>query len=266
MDLHDFADVAENYDYYLPEVVKGSYYLDGFEEFHLSLAEKYGSDGILDIACGTGTLTISLAKRGYSVTALDLSAPMISVTKEKLQKESLGAELHTANMTDFVIDRNFSLAIIARSGFMHLLTAKEQRQALMNIREHLTTNGVLTFNHFQPYPIIQAQQMRSSPEDYSFRAEYINSEGNLERISEALTYDYITQIMSGHWKFETLGADGIVTSSRTRPQAMRHTYRQEMEYLFELCGFEIMDVYNNYRFEAATNNFIWVVKKLGYKQ
>ena len=261
MDLHDYADVAMNYDNFLPEVVKNSYYLNGFEEFHLTLAKQYGDHGILDIACGTGALTIPLAKAGYDVTALDLSAPMVEVTKKKLYDENLHAELLTANMTDFTIQRRFSLAIIARSGFMHLLTAKEQRETLVNIRGHLTDGGVLTFNHFQPFPIIQAKQMQSSPDDYNFRAEYINNEGAKERIFEALTYNHLTQVMSGNWKFEMLDANGDIIDTRIRPQAMRHTYRQEMEYLFELCGFEVIDVYNDYCYCAAKDNFIWVVKK-----
>lgn len=45
MDLHDFPDVAINYDHFLPEVTKNSYYLNGFEEFHLT--ESYEKRGIL---------------------------------------------------------------------------------------------------------------------------------------------------------------------------------------------------------------------------
>ena len=33
MDLHDFADVAKNYDFYLDKIIAGDY--GGFEEFHL---------------------------------------------------------------------------------------------------------------------------------------------------------------------------------------------------------------------------------------
>jgi SAM-dependent methyltransferase len=260
MDLHEYADVAMNYDYYLPEIVKGSYYLSGFEQFHLSLAERYGGSGVLDIACGTGALTVPLAKAGFGVAALDLSAPMIEVTAGKLQKEGLNADLLVSNMTSFRINRKFSLAIIARSGFMHLLTAAEQRQALDNIRDHLTAGGILTFNHFQPHPAMQAKQMQSAPDDYCARAEYVNNEGQRERISEALSYDYVTQVMRGNWKFETLDGDGNVTATRVRPQAMRHTYRQEMEYLLELCGFDIVDVYNDYNRAPAYNNYIWVAK------
>lgn len=258
MDLHDFADVALNYDCYLPALGANK---DGFEDFHLTLAGKYGQDGVLDIACGTGVLTIPLVKAGYAVTALDLSAAMIDVTKEKLCSENLNADLVVANMIDFKIDRKFSLAIIARSGFMHLLTSKEQRQTLMNIKEHLIDGGVLTLNTFQPYPVIQTEQMISTSDEYYLRSEYINHEGKKERIYNAATYDYITQIMRGNWKFETLDDNGNVTETRIRPLAMRNTYRQEMEYLFELCGYEIVDVYNNYCYDEAKDNFIWVVRR-----
>ena len=261
MDLHDFADVATNYDYFLPELVKDTYYLDGFEDFHLSLAEKYGGKGILDIACGTGALTIPLVKAGYDVVAFDLSGPMVDVTKEKLFKENLQANLLVTNMTNFQMDRRFSLAIIARSGFMHLTTPKEQRQTLLNIREHLTDGGVLTLNHFQPHPAIQIEQMNASPDEYYLRSEYVNHEGKKERIFNAFTYDHITQIMRGSWKFETMDDEGNVIDVRIRPAAMRHTYRQEMEYLFELCKYEILAVYNNYCYYEARDNFIWVVRK-----
>jgi SAM-dependent methyltransferase len=260
MDLHDYADVAQNYDHFLPEVVNDAY-LKGFEEFHLSLAEKYGKDGVLDIACGTGALTIPLVKAGYDVTALDLSAPMVEVTQDKLQVEGLKTDVFVANMTDFQIPRKFSLAIIARSGFMHLLTAGEQRQTLMNIREHLTDGGALTFNHFQPFPIIQAEQMKAAPDEYFLRSEYINHEGKRERIYNAVTYDHIKQVQAGSLKFETLDDDGNLTDSRIRPWAMRHTYRQEMEYLFELCGYEIVGVYDNYCYDEARGMLIWVVRK-----
>jgi len=261
MDLHDYADVAMNYDFYLPALSSGEQHLGGFEAFHLALAEEYGGKGILDVACGTGALTVPLAKAGYDVAAFDLSAPMVEITAEKLRRENLKAELFAANMTDFKIPRAFSLAIVARGGFMHLLTAAEQRRALMNIKEHLVDGGVLTLSHFQPYPVIQAVQMKSVPDEYNFRAEYTNGDGARERISDFGVYDHIAQVMRGKWKFETLDGGGNVVSTRIRPIAIRHTYRQEMEYLLELCGYEVIDVYNNYRYEPARDYFVWVVKK-----
>jgi SAM-dependent methyltransferase len=258
MDLHDFEDVAANYDWYIPALGLNT---AGFEDFHLSLAAEYGSQGILDIACGTGALTVPLAAAGFDVTALDLSEPMLSVLREKLRCNDLDIQLIQANMTDFEAGRKFSLAIIARSGFMHLLTPDEQRRALLTIRSHLTEGGVLTLNTFQPYPPLQAQQMNASPEDYFLRAEYVNALGQKERIYNVFCYDYMTQVMRGSWKFETLDNHGRVAETRIRPLAMRHTNRQEMAYLFELCGYDILAVYGDYERNPTKGNFIWVVRR-----
>ncbi len=103
--------------------------------------------------------------------------------------------------------------------------------------------------------------MKSNQDEYYLRSEYTNHEGKKERIYNAATYDYITQIMHGSWKFETLDDNGNIIDTRVRPLAMRHTYRQEMEYLFELCGYEIVTVYNDYCYGEAKDNFIWMVRK-----
>ena len=47
---------------------------------------------------------------------------------------------------------------------------------------------------------------------------------------------------------------------------MRQTYRQEMYYLAELCGFEVQALYQDYEFDPAEedrcqHNLIWVLKK-----
>ena len=70
--------------------------------------------------------------------------------------------------------------------------------------------------------------------------------------------------MSGNWKFETLDENGAVTEERIRPLKMRQTYRQEMRYLLELTGYEIVNVYGGYKKESAdgaAHNVIWCVRK-----
>ena len=52
--------------------------------------------------------------------------------------------------------------------------------------------------------------------------------------------------MHGNWKFETYDESGKIIAERIRPLTMRQTYRQEMKWLIELCGFEIVDIYKNY--------------------
>lgn len=228
MDLHDYSDVAENYDLYLDVMYKNQDNHEGFQDFYLDLAREYGQGGCIDIALG------------------------------------LNLKIFPANMTEFKSNKKYSLAIIARSGFMHLTTPELQRAALLNIRENLVDGGILTLNTFDPHPYFQAQQMNTKDTDYSFRLEYVNKNGQKEKIYNAIGYDPTTQIMSGNWKFETLDDAGNVIEERIRPLKMRQTYRQEMKYLVELFGFEVVTIYGDYHktvAETVAKNVIWVLKK-----
>ena len=84
--------------------------------------------------------------------------------------------------------------------------------------------------------------MQTKDTDYSFRLEYTNKQGKREKIYNAISYDPHTQVLSGNWKFETIDENGEVIDERIRPLKMRQTYRQEMKYLLELTGYEIVNV------------------------
>ena len=263
-DLHDYNDVAENYDLYLDVMNSNEANYGGFLDFYLDFAKEYGENGVIDIACGTGAVLLHLAENGIYADGTDLSQAMCRVADEKAKAKGFNLNIFPANMTEFKSDKKYSCAIIARSGFMHLLTPDLQREALLNIRENLVDGGLLTFNTFDPNPIFQAKQMNTKDTDYLFRLEYINSQGKREKIYNAISYDPHTQIMSGNWKFETVDDNGEIIETRIRPLKMRQTYRQEMKYLLELTGYEIINVYGGYHKETddtLANNVIWCVRK-----
>ena len=273
MDLHDYRDVAENYDRYLaalfpPENSRYEYFLP----FYYDLAVKYGSGGVVDIACGTGAVLLYLAERGIDADGTDLSGEMCRVAAAKAEALGLKVNVYPADMTKFRSGRKYTLAIIARSGFMHLPTSDKQLEALTNIRAQLAEGGILTFNTFDPWPPHQAQQMGTTPEDYTLRVEYMNSEGRRERIYNAIAYNPYTQQMYGNWKFETLDDAGAVIGERVRPLLMRQTYRSEIFLLAKLSGFEVTDIYRGYHGDredladpASASGYrgdlIWILKK-----
>lgn len=272
MDLHDYKDVAENYDRYLEVMYSEFDSHEGFQEFYLELAKKYGQGGVVDIACGTGAVLLYLAERGIEIDGTDLSEEMCKVAASKAAAKNLDLNIFPADMTKFNSGRKYSLAIIARSGFMHLPSSELQKEALMNIKEQLLPGGILTFNTFDPWPIFQAEQMNSTPDDYSFRLEYVNSNGNKEKIYNAISYNPYLQHMYGNWKFVEYDQEGNVIGERIRPLLMRQTYRSEIFLLAELCGFEVLDIYRGYLgdkedlsdpMSAAKykSNLIWILKK-----
>lgn len=263
MDLHDYKDVAENYDLYLDVMFANNNLVGGFVDFYRSLAEEYGAGGVIDIACGTGAVLLPLAEAGFDIDGTDLSEAMCNVAKSKAESMGLNLNIFPADMTDFRSNRKYSLAIIARSGFMHLPTPELQRAALLNIRENLEDGGVLTLNTFAPHPFVQAEQMKTKDTDFSFRLEYVNKDGLREKIYNAISYDPQTQIMAGNWKFETYDDAGNIIAERIRPLKMRQTYKQEFLYLAELCGFEVINIYSDYRKSTEeTGNYLWLLKKV----
>lgn len=151
MDLHDYNDVASNYDKYINELV-GMSRFDNHTciEFHLELAKEYGSDGIIDIACGTGLIMLPLLKEGYNVTGIDISEEMINQTSMKIENEGIDKNynLICSSMAEFQLKELASLAIIPRSGFLHLIRQDDQISALKSINKNLVMDGILSLNTF----------------------------------------------------------------------------------------------------------------------
>lgn len=62
-----------------------------------------------------------LADNGIMADGTDLSEAMCRGCSEKAKSKGYNLNIFPANMTEFNSDRKYSCAIIARSGFMHLI-------------------------------------------------------------------------------------------------------------------------------------------------
>ena len=264
MDLHDFADVAENYDHYVQTLVGEA---DGVVDFHLELAREHGAGGIVDIACGTGVTLIPLAQAGYRVMGLDLSAAMIEVLQRKLDapppEQRSRASGMVANMTDFALPERVSLAMIPRSGFLHLLTPEDQERALRCIHRELLPGGVLTFNSVDPNLAYIAQNLKHKQPAAFQRAQYTNHRGNREVLWNRVAFDPMQQRIEAEWIFEEYNAAGELIERRVRPLRMRYSFEPELSHLLRLCGFRVLAQYGSYTREPRQSGsaIIWIVQK-----
>jgi SAM-dependent methyltransferase len=76
---------------------------------------------ILDVGCGTGRHSIGLAKRGYAVTGLDLSAEMLARATEASTAAGLRVEWIQADATRFSLPNRYDAAICLCEGAFGLL-------------------------------------------------------------------------------------------------------------------------------------------------
>lgn len=98
------------------------------------IPERWGAGTklILDVSCGIGSQAIGLAKRGFTVTACDLSHGAISRAKVKAQRRGVEIDFSVCDMRAVHAhhQRQFDVVISADNSITHLLNDDDLLAAL----------------------------------------------------------------------------------------------------------------------------------------
>lgn len=107
--------------------------------------EKNGLQGdrLLDVACGTGKSFLPLLKRGWKVTASDISAEMVAIARTKVGPE---VRLSVADMRTLPKLGEFDLVMCLDDAINYLLDEDELVAALSAMRANLAPTGLLIFD------------------------------------------------------------------------------------------------------------------------
>jgi len=94
---------------------------------------------ILDIGAGTGRLAIPLSERGYSITAIDASKPMLDVLRSK----DSASRIHTVHtrLQELELKDQFDFVCCVFSVFCYLTTRSELDAAINAICKHTKPSG-----------------------------------------------------------------------------------------------------------------------------
>ena len=117
-----------------------------FTDRQIQAHASRGVHKILDLACGTGALSLPLASRGYSVVGLDLSPNMLSVASEKAREAGLDCFFTMQDMTDFDLGGEVDAVVCTMDGINHLTQTEEMRAAISCVGRHLADGGIFVFD------------------------------------------------------------------------------------------------------------------------
>jgi SAM-dependent methyltransferase len=94
---------------------------------------------ILELACGTGRLSVPLGREGKRVVGLDLDPSMLAVARRR----DPSLQLVRADMRRFTLHRGFDLVVAAYNCLQLLLTDGDRRACVQTAARHLASKGVL---------------------------------------------------------------------------------------------------------------------------
>ncbi|MTB72697.1 methyltransferase domain-containing protein [Arsenicicoccus sp. MKL-02] len=103
------------------------------------LADLAGDGRVLELAVGTGRVGIPLARRGISVTGIEISRHMIARLREKVSDADL--PVVQGDMASTRVPGEFSLVYLVYNTIGNLLTQDAQVECFRNAAAHLRPGG-----------------------------------------------------------------------------------------------------------------------------
>ena len=98
-------------------------------------------DRVLELACGTGRVSLPLLRAGVRLTCVDQSPGMLAVLEQKAAAEDLAVITHCGDVRSLDLEEKFDLVIMPFTSFEELVDPVDQLAALRTIRQHLSAFG-----------------------------------------------------------------------------------------------------------------------------
>jgi SAM-dependent methyltransferase len=103
---------------------------------------------ILDMACGSGRHAIIFAKKGFDVTAVDLSERLLSEAKENADQNSVKIDFVLTDILDFETTRRFNLALNLFTSFGYFDDDEDNFRVILKAYDLLTDGGYFVIDYF----------------------------------------------------------------------------------------------------------------------
>ncbi|WP_127848718.1 class I SAM-dependent DNA methyltransferase [Lacticaseibacillus hulanensis] len=126
---------------------------------------------LLELAAGSGTLAVQLQQAGFDVTALDLSAEMLSLAAAKINKADLDIPLVQADMRDFAQLGQFDIVTCFDDSICYMPDLDNVTEVFKEVSTSLKAGGRFMFDAHslhQMDDIFPGYMYNYQTEDYAF--------------------------------------------------------------------------------------------------
>ena len=187
---------------------------------------------VLDLCCGTGTMTLELDKLGYDMTGIDLSPDMLDIARQKAMDAGRNNNILflCQDMCEFELYGTVQAVVSCLDSLNHLDSEKDLKKVFDLVHNYLEPGGLFMFDLNSPYKFKNI---------YGTNAYVLEDEGiycGWQNI-----YDKDSRICDFYTSVFVENNDG--TYSRYDDYEREYCFTQkEVEKLLLKCGFELVSV------------------------
>jgi len=219
-----------------------------------------GGEPALDVACGTGRLLVPYLQAGLDVDGCDISPDMLSLCRERAEREGLSPNLYAQAMHELDLPRQYRTILVC-GGFALGSNRDQDFEALRRLHQHLEPGGLLVLDNEVPYsytrtwrywlkedraelpqPLPPAGERRrgSDGAEYELRTRVIA----LDPLSQSITYE----MQADMWR------DGEHVANEQHVLKMTMYFTNEIVLMLERSGFTEVAVRAGYTDAKPTSD------------
>lgn len=149
-----------NADYKVGDLIYDANIYDGLNTFLSDLQfykkwlpENKDDRRILELCCGTGRLTLPIAKDGYNICGVDYTSSMLEQAKAKASEAGLEINFIEADIRTLNLQEKFDFIFIPFNSIHHLYRNEDLFKALKRVESHLKEGGLFLLDCFNPNSI-----------------------------------------------------------------------------------------------------------------
>lgn len=246
--MEAYTGFAEVYDQFMDNIP-----YEDWCKYVISLLEEYGiRDGlVLDLGCGTGSLTELLADKGYDMIGVDSSEDMLQIAMEKRVDSGNNILYLQQDMRSFELYGTVGAVISICDCMNYILERKDMVQVFRLVNNYLDPGGIFIFDLNTVYKyenILGDSTVAEDREDSSFIWEnYYNKETRINEYGLSL---FIRQ-------------EGDLYRKYREDHYQRAYSLEEIKKALEEAGMEFMDSYHAFTREQikADSERVYVIAR-----
>ena len=235
--MEAYSGFAKVYDLFMDNIPYGEW----TEYVKELFAEEGITDGILlDLGCGTGSVTELLAKAGFDMIGIDNSEEMLEIAMEKRAESGLDILYLLQDMREFELYGTVKGVVSICDSMNYILEDEDLMEVFRLVHNYLDNEGIFIFDMNTMYKyeeILADNTFAEDREESSFIwGNYYDEEDEINQYDLAL---FVKEEDGRYRKYEETH--------------LQRAYRQEdVEEMIRESGLELLHVYDAFSKEAPT--------------